>query len=327
VLPSAQATGRLQVGDNVTLRRSRRSGRIVDDDGDGDIPFEVELEDGEKYWYREDEVEPASLMLPPPSSQTLNPFATGIVTYRSLPAQPPPTLLPPPSMTSQSPFKTSTLSPIMTGQIFTMPPNTLPPTTLPQQDTATAAEAPEAAENNLPKETEFEVDEEEELEGNAEGFGTLEVKKPRTKWRTAKDYKGPMPGRRPPTAGSDAALQDTIYPGYHHTQGHPRMVETNERYWNNLNEEHSSAYPFWIGAGTPAARVEPTWQDGNWYLVAPVDYKGLESFKAQGKWSSTMEHHALTGVDDAVMELDEQGHLAPLPPPRHWKEHKSCPIA
>jgi hypothetical protein len=165
------------------------------------------------------------------------------------------------------------------------------------------------------------VEEEEEPEPY---FVPMTIEKPVTKWKTATDVEGDLPAvpqtMMPHTGRS-------IVPGYHHTHGHPRQVDTDQRYWNTLNEESNQPWPFWVGAGTPAARMEPTWQDGNWYLVAPVDFKGMENMKKQGKWSAGMEYDTLNSVDQAVRELDAQGHLAPLPPPRHWKEHKGCPIA
>lgn len=86
-------------------------------------------------------------------------------------------------------------------------------------------------------------------------------------------------------------------------------------------------YPFWVGAGTPAARLEPTWIGGEWYLVAPVDFKGLENSEKTHGFSKEMQNHQLRVVDDAVHHLESQGTLPTLPPPRHWKEHKDCPIA
>jgi hypothetical protein len=157
-------------------------------------------------------------------------------------------------------------------------------------------------------------------------FEPVAIEKPRTKWKTATDHEGEFP---PPQnfVTMPYSQARSVYPGYHHTGGAPRRPETDPKYWNSLNEDPQSQFPFWVAAGTPAARMEPTWQDGNWYLVAPVDFKGLENMKRQGKWSQGMEYDALNSVDDAVRDLDAQGLIAPLPPPRHWKEHKSCPIA
>jgi hypothetical protein len=155
-------------------------------------------------------------------------------------------------------------------------------------------------------------------------FVPLTIEKPVTKWKTATDVEGEFPV---PQTLMPAPTGRSIVPGYHHTRGQPRRVDTDPSYWNTLNEESGQPWPFWIGAGTPAARMEPTWQDGNWYLVAPVDFKGMENMKRQGKWSPAMEYDTLNSVDQAVRDLDAQGHIAPLPPPRHWKEHKGCPIA
>jgi len=77
----------------------------------------------------------------------------------------------------------------------------------------------------------------------------------------------------------------------------------------------------WTPVGHPAARVEPTWMDSQWYLVAPVDFKGLEQLPEH------TQHRGLERLDHAVRHLDEEGKIPPLPPPRHWKEQENCPIA
>jgi len=86
-------------------------------------------------------------------------------------------------------------------------------------------------------------------------------------------------------------------------------------------------YPFWVGAGTPAARLEPTWIGGEWYLVAPVDFKGLANSERTHGFDKETQNAQLRVVDDAVHHLESQGLLPSFPPPRHWKEHKNCPIA
>lgn len=103
-------------------------------------------------------------------------------------------------------------------------------------------------------------------------------------------------------------------------------------------------YPFWVGAGTPAARLEPNFSGGEWSLVAPVDLKGIENRQSRSLardkrgFGANLDHWLPAGtlaqhnedlqiVDEAVRRLDAQGQLPTFPPPRHWKEHKSCPIA
>jgi len=76
----------------------------------------------------------------------------------------------------------------------------------------------------------------------------------------------------------------------------------------------------WIGVGTPAARLEPTWIDGAWYLVAPVDFKGLDGLPRE------RQNQILTNVDEALRQVDQDGQIPPLPPPRHCQED-TCPIA
>jgi len=117
--------------------------------------------------------------------------------------------------------------------------------------------------------------------------------------------------------------------GEHH--GHPVL----EHGAGNLEAD------FWVGAGTPAARLEPTWIGGEWYLVAPVDLKGLENSDKTNGFPIRREssdgarefrdeqqrrhfQNELRVVDGAAHQMESQINL---PPPRHWKEHKNCPIA
>lgn len=82
--------------------------------------------------------------------------------------------------------------------------------------------------------------------------------------------------------------------------------------------------------GLPYARVEPQWRQGNWYIVAPADLKGVES--GNPDWEMCFDK-----VDDAVENLrmrtrDKQGNIyagawESLPNPGHWKQGRDCPIS
>jgi len=83
----------------------------------------------------------------------------------------------------------------------------------------------------------------------------------------------------------------------------------------------------WFSVGHPearpaAARVEPTWQRGRWWLVAPVDLKALEDPRSHpGLWE-----HA-QAVDSVLEELGDADALPELPAPEHWKAGDSCPLS
>lgn len=72
--------------------------------------------------------------------------------------------------------------------------------------------------------------------------------------------------------------------------------------------------------GRPAVRIEPTWREEQWWLVAPVDFKGLEK--------RDFYHMGILDMVDGTLEgMDMQNMLPPLPPPVHWKDGESCRIA
>mmetsp|Transcript_31461 Transcript_31461/g.73488 ORF Transcript_31461/g.73488 Transcript_31461/m.73488 type:complete len:426 (-) Transcript_31461:97-1374(-) len=74
---------------------------------------------------------------------------------------------------------------------------------------------------------------------------------------------------------------------------------------------------FWIKAGD--RRVEPHWMDTQWWLTAPVDFKGLE------RLDYTSQQNALDLTDYTVRVMDNEGQLPPLP--RYYHEGKECPIS
>lgn len=155
-------------------------------------------------------------------------------------------------------------------------------------------------------------EEPEEIEEPPEDFGYT-VRKPRTRQNLTVDV-GP--------GASGVALPENTVPyagNSGHYSGCRRVPETNPNY---AGLQQAPPWPFWVAAGSPVARLEPTWIDGAWYLVAPVDFKGMEQ-----KMSRQRQAHELNTVDEALRSLDAEGNLPALPPPRHWKEHKSCPIA
>lgn len=75
----------------------------------------------------------------------------------------------------------------------------------------------------------------------------------------------------------------------------------------------------WFSVDHSGARVEPHWMGGEWWLTAPVDYKGLEKMPQQ--WQQAK----LNRVDDAVQELDDTGRIPNLP--QYYHAGKECPIS
>lgn len=76
---------------------------------------------------------------------------------------------------------------------------------------------------------------------------------------------------------------------------------------------------FWFRAGNPAARIEPHWKDSQWWLVTPLDYKGLN------KMTKVQRQELLNRTDTSVANMDREGQLPDLQ--RYWHEGKSCPIS
>lgn len=162
----------------------------------------------------------------------------------------------------------------------------------------------------LEEDTSDDGDEPEEESEESDDGQTHHVHKPRTKWRSGKDHHESITHH----GGNRGESRDNQLAHQYHM--HERQVHT---HMHGLQEDQP--WPFWVGAGTPAARLEPTWIDGAWYLVAPVDFKGADRLPAP------VRNARFATVDEAVRHLDRNGDIPPLPPPRHWKENKNCPIA
>lgn len=160
--------------------------------------------------------------------------------------------------------------------------------------------------DELDKNHDGEIDLSELEEDIAEGIAEEELEE-HPEWLTSHAIHGPPHGY-----GMDYVHQEEpvmYYRSHHHGHHQP-----------GAGTGHGVLEPdFWVRVN--GKRLEPTWQDSAWYMVAPVDFKGLASMPGGGKAKY------LDPVDVGVHHADLEGHLPPLPPPRHWKEHKSCPIA
>jgi len=73
--------------------------------------------------------------------------------------------------------------------------------------------------------------------------------------------------------------------------------------------------------GDPSVRVEPHWREGEWWLAAPVDFKGLDALPEDRK------AFALQKLEDIVWNMDQQNALPPMPPPNHVQDGPECFIA
>jgi len=76
----------------------------------------------------------------------------------------------------------------------------------------------------------------------------------------------------------------------------------------------------WLPVGQPAVRVEPNWRDGQWFYTTAVDFKGLERCPLGSK------QDMLILADEALLSMEENGEIPPLPMPRAWTETDTCPI-
>eukprot|EP00747_Dinoflagellata_sp_TGD_P178714 gnl/TRDRNA2_/TRDRNA2_28170_c0_seq1.p1 gnl/TRDRNA2_/TRDRNA2_28170_c0~~gnl/TRDRNA2_/TRDRNA2_28170_c0_seq1.p1 ORF type:complete len:238 (-),score=41.90 gnl/TRDRNA2_/TRDRNA2_28170_c0_seq1:62-736(-) len=59
----------------------------------------------------------------------------------------------------------------------------------------------------------------------------------------------------------------------------------------------------------PSVRLEPHWMDSEWWLTAPVDFKGLHELPPD------VAQRALDRVDNTVRRMDLEGRLPRLPAP------------
>merc|ERR1712007_65815 len=73
--------------------------------------------------------------------------------------------------------------------------------------------------------------------------------------------------------------------------------------------------------GDPSVRVDPHWREGEWWLAAPVDFKGLDALPDDRK------AFALQKLEDIVWNMDQQGVLPSMPPPNHVQDGPECFIA
>mmetsp|Transcript_100175 Transcript_100175/g.192176 ORF Transcript_100175/g.192176 Transcript_100175/m.192176 type:complete len:361 (+) Transcript_100175:83-1165(+) len=204
----------------------------------------------------------------------------------------PPAMFPPPSTSGLSPFKT-TLSAASAEPLKT---------------TAYPGYAQSLSQSRVSTEMPYEV-------GPAPFAGTSYVGKLESDEDEDEDYADVEPvlfSDKPADVayGPKLSAQTTYYLGGYAMNNYPGQGDPKEEMYVAVQS----------APNTKAYRVEPSWMDGAWYLTAPVDFKGMEQYPDR-------QFDMLNTVDDAVKELEEKRQLPPLPPPRHWKEHKSCPIA